>query len=162
MYGSYAGAFALAPSAAGIADGFLQGVDLAVALANMVGASGAGLSYKLLGAGCIVLELVDGRVGVLQLCFESGFLSVCKVDLALGLEVAGLKAGEVLGLAEGVGAQGTEGGGEGFAVFGVALLGEFMSAGQARRVKGRHLRTSRRRIKSLTTLMMRPMVSVRS
>lgn len=127
---------------------------------------------------------MDGGLGGLELGPDGVVLGLVQGDLALGLGVFLLQAGEVVGLAEGVGAEGAKGGGERFAVFSVALLmGEESSGqqdcygwmkggrrwhvtaqkeGQGMEEEGEGGHTSRLRIRSFTTLMILPMVSARS
>jgi hypothetical protein len=57
------------------------------------------------------------------MCPERGFGGLAQADLALGVGVFFLQALDVVGLPQGLGAEGTEGGGEGLAVLGIALCG---------------------------------------
>lgn len=159
VYRGDTSAFSLASRAASLDNSFPQPFDLSVALAHVVGTGSARLGNKLLCADSILFELVDGGLGGFQLCFQGGVLRVGNIDFALGFDVAVLQAGEMVGLSQGVGAQGAESGGEGFAVLGITLR-EVCQLLVRHEEKGCRLRrTSRRRIRSLTTLMMRPMVS---
>jgi hypothetical protein len=57
------------------------------------------------------------------MCAERGFGGLAQADLALCVGVFFLQALDVVGLPQGLGAEGTEGGGEGLAVLGIALCG---------------------------------------
>jgi hypothetical protein len=108
---------------------------------------------------------VYSGLGCLELVPEGIVLGLMQGDFALGLGVFLLQAREVVGLAEGVGAEGTKGCGEGFAMLSVALLlweRKSRSAGLLWMKRGRRWHTSRLRIRSFTTLMILPIVSARS
>jgi hypothetical protein len=95
------------------------------------------------------------------MCAERGFGGLAQADLALCVGVFFLQALDVVGLPEGLGAEGAEGGGEGLAVLGIALWGSV--TGQRQKMdKRKKILTSRLKIRSLTTAMTRVMVSVTS
>jgi len=112
---------------------------------------------------------VDTGLGGLELRPLRGLGGVADPGFALRVGVPLAQLLDVVGLAEGLGAEGAKGRREGLAVLGVALLrGGGISfsvpsfCSLARMQDGAIRLTSRRRMRSFTTLMTLPMVAVSS
>ena len=81
------------------------------------------MGHECFCAGRLLFQAVNGGLGRLEMCPKRGFGGLAQGDLSLCVGVFFLQVLDVVGLPEGLGAEGAEGRGEGFAVLGIALCG---------------------------------------